>query len=168
MVCSVSKTHCLDNDEFNLSDDSSSSITEQTILDQQQQADPSLDYDIQDSLVPTKISIVIPNEEIPSLPKYSDSLGLKADKAVQEASLVCISVYSRHIKGRQDLQYKVDSKLKEMQIDEKEKAMIVEKYIISTIARCVIFFVEYTQPELQAFLQEVYANKFTDLELERL
>jgi hypothetical protein len=111
-------------------------------------------------------------------PLYYDSIELDQDlslvslqghdeKFLTQCALTCISVYSRVVKNEPYLQQKIDEKLKSRNLEQKTQSMILEKYIIDSLTKCVKYFSSWQEKDLKVILDTVYSEKLTHEQMKK-
>jgi hypothetical protein len=111
-------------------------------------------------------------------PLYYDSIELDQDlslvslqrhdeKFLTQCALTCISIYSRVVKNEPYIQQKIDDKLKSKNLEQKTQSMILEKYIIDSLTKCVKYFSSWQEQDLKVILDTVYSEKLTHEQMKK-
>lgn len=101
--------------------------------------------------------------------KDSSKISLKGldEKFFTQCALVCISLYSRVVKTQPDMQKKIDEKLKSGKLEDKQRSMLLEKYIIDSLTKCVQHFSSWQEKDLKEILDFIYTEKMTPEQMQK-
>lgn len=163
------KVNCSVDDDIILEDSEFDNITGQTSLQDNQ--DDQVDFQ-EDTIGTEKNDGVSTQYKKPTEDSngksFTTNLSSFSDAIVKEATILCITIYSKSQKMKNEIAMFIDSKLKDANYDKSLKAMIVEKFVLGGVTTCTEKYANLDSTIRKEALKILYEAKSSPEEMEQM